>query len=598
LARVQGEVRATVNSHLSVAYAAPEMTTKPHQPSPTTDQYSLAVTYHELRTGLLPYAGQTGRNPDEFLVFAILEAKKAGDLDLSLVGPAERRVLEKAMSIVPAERYSSCEAMVDALGIALEQDERSPAVGAAAAKDAKRKTSPTKLPGIVGLAAGGTVVAGLVGFLLFSSGAGGAKQQIEQARTLIDEAVADAGELKVDTLDAAEKLLEKVDRRKHPEAATLLGSIAVARDVTELDDEAGLEKVEAALRNFEVSRTDFPEALAQALDRQLTERLAIADVAREATEIAAAVAALEANPEPSAAAIDTLEERIERGTALEASARNRFRDSLAEIRQRRVEAILSEAQAALAAAVPDGPAPLDRAALEKAGVTAARAEAYRSADVSQAVSLQTAVDAVLALAAVFADGKRTPVERAGELHGAVSQVFTVDGAVPSEIQTHLERRVGATLEAIHEAIKDQDVDGKVTAENQAVVGSLVQTIEVLMRTQGGKTLAPEVLNYCAAALAERKGVDEEVGKQAVALVNLALANHREAGEPTDEKSVANRMIFELTLVEALRKGGNRAAADAEWDRAVAELETLTISPTLKQHLLQVFEKNKAGFRGN
>ena len=590
LARVQGEVRATVNNHLSVAYAAPEMTSKPHQPSPTTDQYSLAVTYHELRTGLLPYAGQTGRNPEELSVFAILEAKRAGDLDLSLVGPAERSVLEKAMSVKPAQRYGSCEAMVEALGIALERDERRVAAGA------KRKRSPTKLLGLVGLAAGGTVVAGLVGFLLFASAAGGAKRQVEQARTLIDEAVADEGEVKVDRLDTAEKLLEKVDRRKHPEAATLLDSLAVAREVSALDDEAGLEKVEAARQNFEDSRSDFPGALAAAIDRQLTERRANAKANREASEITKGVAALEADPEPSAAAIDTLEKRIERGTSLEAPARDRFRGSLARIRGRRVEAILSEARAALVAAVPDGLSPIDRAVLEEAGATAARAEAYRSADVSQAVSLRGAVDAVLALAAVLADGKRTPVERAGELHGAVSQVFTVDGAVPSETQTHLERRVGATLKAIHEAMtKDQAGGKKVTEEHQAVVGSLVQSIEVLMRTTGGKTLSPEVLNYCASALAEREGVDEEVGKQAVALVNLALAN-LEAAEPTDEKSVEKRMLMALTLVEALRKEGNTAAAAAELDRAMAEAATLTISPERKQLLLRVFEGSKADFR--
>jgi len=45
-----------------------------------------------------------------------------------------------------------------------------------------------------------------------------------------------------------------------------------------------------------------------------------------------------------------------------------------------------------------------------------------------------------------------------------------------------------------------------------------------------------------------------VGKQAVALVNLALANHREACEPTDEKGILDRMIWAVTLVESLEGG--------------------------------------------
>ncbi|RLS70477.1 MAG: hypothetical protein DWI01_07045, partial [Planctomycetota bacterium] len=521
LARIQQDVRTTTSNHLSLAYAAPEMMSKPHQPSPATDQYSLAVTYHELRTGLLPYAGQTGRNPEELLIVAILEAKRAGDLDLSLVGPAERSVLEKAMSVVPAERFGSCEAMIHALGIALEQDGRTPPAGAAEAKGARRKTSPTKLLGLVGLAAGGTVVAGLVGFLLFSSAAGGVRRQIEQARTLIDEAVADEGGLKVDTLDAAEKLLEKVDRRKHPEAATLLDSLAVAREVIGLDDEAGLEKIETARRKVDDARSNFPGTLAQALDRQLTERRESAEAAREASEIAAAVTALEANPEPSAAAIDTLEERIKSGTSLEASAQKSFQTRIGAVRERQVEKIVSEARKALVAAVPDGEAPIDRAALEAVDATAASAGAYQPADTSPVEKLRRAVRAVLEMDRSLRDPSGTLEERAARLKPVVEKVGR---DIPSDLVSVLWDKTDMTK----------------------------------------KELA-FVLNACAFGLARSSGVDERAGEHAVRLAEHAVKQ---------VSDVALLIEYRDTLALAMSKAGQFSKAIETLDLALSDAASL------------------------
>lgn len=113
LARAQGEVRATSNNMASLAYAAPEMVTKPYDPSPATDQYCLALTYVELRTGRLPYA--------EVNPAAIIRSKVEGTLDLSALQPAEATVLGKALNVDPLKRFQSCTEMIGAVQAATRQ---------------------------------------------------------------------------------------------------------------------------------------------------------------------------------------------------------------------------------------------------------------------------------------------------------------------------------------------------------------------------------------------------------------------------------------------------------------------------------------------
>jgi Ca-activated chloride channel family protein len=92
----------------SPAYTAPELLSG--QPGGGTDQYSLAVSYYELRTGHLPFpAGAT--------LPQIILAHAQGGLDLSepVVSEAERAVLRRATTKAPVERYETCEEFIEDL---------------------------------------------------------------------------------------------------------------------------------------------------------------------------------------------------------------------------------------------------------------------------------------------------------------------------------------------------------------------------------------------------------------------------------------------------------------------------------------------------
>ena len=97
----------------SPAYMAPECINQ--RPSPNTDQYSLAITYFELRTGRLPFASAS--------VVDVLDAHRNGTLDLSALESSERTVISKATAVDPKARFGSCQDMVRALAAAFADDE-------------------------------------------------------------------------------------------------------------------------------------------------------------------------------------------------------------------------------------------------------------------------------------------------------------------------------------------------------------------------------------------------------------------------------------------------------------------------------------------
>ena len=105
LARLMGADRTTTAA-ATIAYAAPECLVE-GIPSASTDQYSLAVSYFELRTGVLPYSGET--------LAAIIDAKRHAGLGFSTLPKVEQAVLQRATSDDPDKRYPSAMDMVKAL---------------------------------------------------------------------------------------------------------------------------------------------------------------------------------------------------------------------------------------------------------------------------------------------------------------------------------------------------------------------------------------------------------------------------------------------------------------------------------------------------
>jgi WD40 repeat protein/serine/threonine protein kinase len=97
----------------TLAYIAPECLDK--RPGLGTDQYSLAVTYYELRTGSLPYA-------EPLSLVSMMEAHRKGELDFSKLPPREREVIKRATALKAKDRYPSVGEMVRALRRAVERD--------------------------------------------------------------------------------------------------------------------------------------------------------------------------------------------------------------------------------------------------------------------------------------------------------------------------------------------------------------------------------------------------------------------------------------------------------------------------------------------
>jgi WD40 repeat protein len=96
-----------VTSHtgaMTPAYAAPEFFKG--QTTNQSDQYSLAVTYCQLRGGRLPFAGTLEQ---------MMMGHAQEEPDLSMVPEAERPVVARALSKKPEERWPSCRAFVQAL---------------------------------------------------------------------------------------------------------------------------------------------------------------------------------------------------------------------------------------------------------------------------------------------------------------------------------------------------------------------------------------------------------------------------------------------------------------------------------------------------
>ena len=116
LARAVENLRMTQTALGTCAYASAELLYgRPHRAS---DQYCLAISYTELRTGSLPF--------DETNAFQVADRHREGNLDFSRLPPGEREVIQRATALVPDERWPCCCDMVRALRRAIEAEEEQP----------------------------------------------------------------------------------------------------------------------------------------------------------------------------------------------------------------------------------------------------------------------------------------------------------------------------------------------------------------------------------------------------------------------------------------------------------------------------------------
>jgi serine/threonine protein kinase len=107
LAKVLRNSLASNTGSMTLAYAAPECING--TTSERSDQYSLAVTYCQLRGNRLPFRGSQHQ---------VMYGHLAHPPDLGMLPAAEQPVVARALAKDPARRWPSCRAFVHALTLA------------------------------------------------------------------------------------------------------------------------------------------------------------------------------------------------------------------------------------------------------------------------------------------------------------------------------------------------------------------------------------------------------------------------------------------------------------------------------------------------
>ncbi|MBX7103704.1 MAG: protein kinase [Gemmataceae bacterium] len=122
-----GDARTSAGTPMfTPAYAAPEIVNY-RGASPFSDQYSLAVSYVEMRSGRLPYDADSKD--------AVVALISIGAIDVDFLPKAEAEVIKRALSFKADERFPTCTDMVKALERAIR-----PEKGGAAAPPASGST--------------------------------------------------------------------------------------------------------------------------------------------------------------------------------------------------------------------------------------------------------------------------------------------------------------------------------------------------------------------------------------------------------------------------------------------------------------------------
>jgi len=131
---------------LNVRYAAPEVARE--QPSPASDQYSLALIYHEMLTGRLPHGGTTAQ---EFLA-----CRQEHKLDLAELPAGDRPILARALNPDPSRRFGNCAELMGGLSrstvavVGKRVPEAAPAVSRAVLWTTSAGATPAGVERIVG----------------------------------------------------------------------------------------------------------------------------------------------------------------------------------------------------------------------------------------------------------------------------------------------------------------------------------------------------------------------------------------------------------------------------------------------------------------
>ncbi len=95
---------------MTPTYSSPEMFDD--APSAQSDQYSLAIVYQEMLTGVLPFPGRTAAQ--------LANQHMHSQPQLSVLSEVDRLVVVRVLAKNPNERFASCRAFVKALGEAVD----------------------------------------------------------------------------------------------------------------------------------------------------------------------------------------------------------------------------------------------------------------------------------------------------------------------------------------------------------------------------------------------------------------------------------------------------------------------------------------------
>jgi len=129
-------------SQVNPRYAAPELFEE--RLSHSSDQYSLALIYHEMLTGYLPQRGMTRQ---------LMESRLKDHQDLDLLQADDREIIARALDRDPRRRFPNCAELMKALAAVPQPPEAAVAGGplppapAITSLDGKASTPVRRLPG-------------------------------------------------------------------------------------------------------------------------------------------------------------------------------------------------------------------------------------------------------------------------------------------------------------------------------------------------------------------------------------------------------------------------------------------------------------------